>query len=100
MIIRVYELGGISEDTDLTQRSHRGRTQSARRIWKSGEILPIGSSVQPGTAVQSLGGAEVEMGVELFFEKVGTAFGVANVFGGVAADAQLHGHGAALERGF
>jgi len=43
--------------------------------------------------------AEVEVGVEFAFEEGGAAFGVANVFGGFAADAELDGYGAALERG-
>lgn len=46
-----------------------------------------------------VGGAEVEVGVEFAFEEGGAAFGVANVFGGVAADAELDGYGAALEGG-
>jgi hypothetical protein len=46
-----------------------------------------------------VGGAEVEVGVEFAFEEVGAAFGVADVFGGVATGAELDGYGAALERG-
>ena len=46
-----------------------------------------------------VGGAEVEVGVEFAFEEGGAAFGVANVFGGVAAGAELDGDGTALERG-
>jgi len=46
-----------------------------------------------------VGGAEVEMGVEFAFEEGGAAFGVTNVFGGVAADAELDGDCAALEGG-
>ena len=37
------------------------------------------------------------MGVEFFFEEVGTALGVANIFGGIAARAQLERDGTALE---
>jgi hypothetical protein len=44
-----------------------------------------------------VGGAEVEVGVEFAFEEGGAAFGVADVFGGVTADAELDGDGAALE---
>ena len=39
------------------------------------------------------------MGVEFAFEEGGAAFGVTDVFGGVAADAELDGYGAALEGG-
>ena len=46
-----------------------------------------------------VGGPEVEVGVEFALEEGGTAFGVADVFGGVAADAELNGHGAALKGG-
>jgi hypothetical protein len=46
-----------------------------------------------------VGGAEVEVGVEFAFEEGGAALGVTNVFGGVAAGAELDGYGAALERG-
>jgi hypothetical protein len=46
-----------------------------------------------------VGGAEVEVGVEFAFEEVGAALGVADVFGGVAAGAELDGDGTALERG-
>jgi len=37
--------------------------------------------------------------VEFAFEEGGAAFGVADVFGGVAADAELEGDSAALEGG-
>lgn len=46
------------------------------------------------------GRAEVEVGVELFLEEAATALGVVNIFGGIAADFELNGYGAALERGF
>ena len=46
-----------------------------------------------------VGGAEVEVGVEFAFEEGGAAFGVTNVFGSVAADAELDGDGTALEGG-
>ena len=46
-----------------------------------------------------VGGAEVEVGVEFAFEEGGAAFGVADVFGGVAAGAELDGYGATLEGG-
>ena len=46
-----------------------------------------------------VGGAEVEVGVEFAFEEGGAAFGVADVFGGVSAGAELDGDGAALEGG-
>ena len=46
-----------------------------------------------------VGGAEVEVGVEFAFEEGGAAFGVADVFGGVAAGAELNGDGATLEGG-
>ena len=46
-----------------------------------------------------VGGAEIEVGVEFAFEEGGAAFGVADVFGGVAAGAELDGYGAALEGG-
>ena len=39
------------------------------------------------------------MSVEFAFEEGGTAFGVADVLGGVATDAELDGDGAALEGG-
>jgi hypothetical protein len=39
------------------------------------------------------------VGVEFAFEEGGAAFCVANVFGGVAADAELDGNGTALKRG-
>ena len=48
---------------------------------------------------REVGGAEVEVGVEFAFEESGAALGVADVFGGVAADAKLDGYGAALEGG-
>jgi len=46
-----------------------------------------------------VGGAEVEVGVEFAFEERGAAFGVADVFGGVAAGAELDGDCSALEGG-
>ena len=46
-----------------------------------------------------VGGAEVEVGVEFAFEEGGAAFGVAYVFGGVAAGAELDSDGATLEGG-
>ena len=46
-----------------------------------------------------IGGAEVEVGVEFAFEEGGAAFGVADIFGGVAAGAELDGYGTALEGG-
>ena len=44
-----------------------------------------------------VGGAEVEVGVEFAFEEGRAAFGVADVFGSVAAHAELDGNSAALE---
>ena len=44
-----------------------------------------------------VGGAEVEVGVEFALEEIRAAFGVADVFPGVAAGAELDGYGAALE---
>jgi len=46
-----------------------------------------------------VGGAEIEVGVEFALEEGGAALGVADVFGGIAADAELDGDGAALEGG-
>ena len=41
----------------------------------------------------------VEMSVEFLFEQVGAAFGIANVFSGVAAGTELNGDSTALEGG-
>jgi hypothetical protein len=46
-----------------------------------------------------VGEAEVEVGVEFAFEEAGAAFGVADVFGGIAPGAELDGDGAALKGG-
>jgi hypothetical protein len=41
--------------------------------------------------------AEVELYVELLFEEVGTAFGIAKIFGDIAASVDFEGDGTALE---
>ena len=42
-------------------------------------------------------GAEVQLDVEFLFKEVGTALGVAQVFGGVTVRFDLKGDGAAVE---
>ena len=43
--------------------------------------------------------AKEELEVELFFEEIGAAFGIAKVFGNIAAGLDLEGNGAALKGG-
>src|SRR5580693_5454416 len=75
---------------DLPQRTRR-----YHRVHREGAPTRLG----PMLVAREVGGAEVEMSVEFALEEGGAALGVADVFGGVATDAELDGDGAALERG-
>src|SRR5580692_8287921 len=75
---------------DLPQRTRR-----YHRVHREGAPTESG----PMLVAREVGGAEVEVSVEFALEEGGAALGVADVFGGVATDAELDGYGAALERG-
>jgi hypothetical protein len=78
------EKGFTTEDTEVPQSSQRRGAPT-----ESGPML----------VAREVGGAEVEVSVEFALEEGGAALGVADVFGGVATDAELDGYGAALKGG-
>jgi hypothetical protein len=69
---------------------------SEKRISKS-KTAPFPNSAKDAAPLLFGGLAEVEADVEFFFEEVGAAGGVAQVFGGVAAGFYLEADGAALK---
>src|ERR1700722_6491831 len=90
--------GGCSESRErkeFTQRAQRKRTEFTEKLGGRER----GRFIVPLRVAGEVGGAEVEVGVEFAFEEGGAAFGVADVFGGVATHAKLDGYCAALEGG-
>ena len=83
--------GEHGDCTEFTEKSLQDHLVVSRQEMAEHRLKPV------PLVAGKVGGAKVEVGMEFAFEESGAAFGIADVFGSVAANTELDGDSAALE---